>query len=576
MDKPHAELLAVARGDRPADILLRGGRVVDVFSGTINHEDVAIHGTRIAGVGHGYDADHIVDLDGAYIAPGLIDAHVHVESSMVTPPEFARAVVPRGTTTVVSDPHEIANVHGLTGIHYMLDASDGLPLTIFVMASSCVPATHMGTAGADLDAAALQTLLGHPRVRGLAEVMNFPGAIGGDEAVRAKIDAFSGRIIDGHAPGVTGRQLNAYVVAGPTSDHECVSPEEALERIRRGMWVFFREATNAQNLNALIPALSNDTRRRICLCTDDRQPSDLLRAGGIDAMVRRLIEAGTQPIHALQLATLNPAEYFRLTDRGGVAPGRRADLMILDDLETLQIREVYAGGACVARDGLPLWTPPPTVSPPPPSMSVDLKELSLVIPAREGPARVIRTIPDQIRTEAESTMPTIRDGSVVADPGRDLLKIVVVERHRGTGNVGHGLVSGVGLERGAIAGTVAHDHHNIIAIGADDVSLKAAIARVVELKGGLVATDGKDILAEMPLPVGGLMSSEPIESAEAQLTALLQATARLGSPLHDPFMTMAFTGLEVIPALKITDRGLVNVDDFTLVEMWGAEEPAAG
>jgi adenine deaminase len=342
MNKPS--LLSVARGDAPADILLRGGRVINVFTGEVQEEDVAVFGRAVAGLGPGYDAVSVIDLDGRYLLPGLIDAHVHVESSLATPREFARAVVPHGTTTVVSDPHEIANVHGLDGIRYMLDASEGLPLSIFVMASSCVPATPMGTAGADLGADDLESLLGHPRVLGLAEVMNFPGVIFEDPGVAAKLRAFSGYAVDGHAPGVRGKALNAYAAAGPSSDHECTTAEEALERLRRGMTVFLREATNARNLLDLLPALTPENRRRVALCTDDRQPPDLLDLGGIDSMVRMVIESGVPPVEAIRLGTLNPAQHFRLTDRGGIAPGRRADLLIVEDLEALAISEVFSGG----------------------------------------------------------------------------------------------------------------------------------------------------------------------------------------------------------------------------------------
>ncbi|RMH18967.1 MAG: adenine deaminase [Gemmatimonadetes bacterium] len=571
-----AERLAVARGDRPADVVLAGGRVANVFTGELIEADVALAGEVVAGVGSDLEGERVVDVTGAVVAPGLIDAHVHIESSMVTPYEFARAVVPRGTTTVVTDPHEIANVHGLEGIRYMLDASEGLGLTVFVMASSCVPATDMGTAGARLDAEALATLLDHPRVLGLAEVMNFPGAILGDAEVHAKLTAFRGRPVDGHAPGVAGRWLDAYTLAGAESDHECTTAEEAMERLRRGMWVFFREATNARNLDALLPVLDAHTAQRVCLCTDDRQPPDLLDEGGIDAMVRRVVAHGHDPVAALRLATLNPALRFGLADRGAVAPGRRADLVVLDDLASFTVREVWAGGRPVAMDGAPILGPPPTVRPPTPVMTVDAGALDLTLPDRGGAARVIRVLPDQIVTGHEVERPTVRDGLVVADPGRDLLRVVVVERHTGSGRVGQGLVRGFGLERGALAGTVAHDHHNVIAVGVDETSLRTAIARVAALGGGLVVAEGERVRAELPLPVGGLMSLRPVEAVADELRALLRAAAALGSRLHDPFMAMSFVGLEVIPALKITDRGLVDVEAFRPVDLWVDATGAGG
>jgi len=564
-----ASLLAVARGDAPADLLLQNGRVANVFTGEVEEVDVALYGDRIAGLGEGYEAASTVDLEGRFVLPGFLDAHVHVESSLATPVEFARAVVPRGTTTVVSDPHEIANVHGMEGIRFMLEASQGLPLTVFVMASSCVPATHMGTAGAALEAEELQELLSHPRVLGLAEVMNFPGVILGDPGVMAKLDAFRGRVMDGHAPGVVGKALNAYVAGGPSSDHECTTREEALEKLRRGLFLYFRDATNARNLKDLIPALTPENRRRVALCTDDRQPPDLLDEGGIDAMLRILIREGMPPVEALRMATLNPAEHFRLDDRGAVAPGRRADLLVVRDLEALTVDEVYSGGVLVARGGEPLaWQLPPPPSPPPPSMKVDWGRVSLEIPAREGRVRVMEAIPDQLVTWAREVTPTVRGGRVVADPGRDLLKMAVLERHTGSGRVGLGLVTGVGLKAGALAGTVAHDHHNLVAIGADDESILAAARAVAGMGGGLAVARGAHVMATLPLPIGGLMSGEPIESIREGLEVVVAAARELGSPLHDPFMAMSFLALEVIPSLKITDRGLVDVDRFQLVDLW--------
>ncbi len=563
-------LLPVARGDAPADLLFRNGRVVNVFTGEVEETDVAVFQGRIAGVGPGYGARATLEMEGRYLLPGFIDAHVHVESSLATPREFARAVVPRGTTTVVSDPHEIANVHGLDGIRYMLDASQDLPLTVFVMASSCVPATSMGTAGAQLDALALTSLLTHPRVLGLAEVMNFPGVIFGDPGVLAKLEAFRGKVVDGHAPGVRGMALNAYVAGGPTSDHECTTPQEAVEKLRRGLFLFLREATNAHNLLDLLPALTPENQRRVALCTDDRQPPDLLDHGGIDAMIRTLIRRGIPPVEAVRMGTLNPSEYFRLGDRGAVAPGRRADLVVLGGgLREMEVDEVWAGGELVARGGAPLsWKLPPPPPPPAPSMRVRWEDLRLGIPAREGRVRVIRAIPDQIVTGAEEAIPSVREGMVVADPGRDLLKMAVVERHTGSGRVGLGLVTGMGLREGAIAGTVAHDHHNLVAIGADDASMMAAARRVAELGGGLAVAKEGEAVASLPLPVGGLMSPEPVEEIRKALDRVVAAARELGSPLHDPFMAMSFLALEVIPSLKLTDQGLVDVERFERVDLW--------
>ncbi len=562
-------LISVARGDAPADLVLRGGRVVNVFSGELEEVDVAVVGPWIAALGPGYDGENIIDLEGRYLAPGFIDAHVHIESSMATPREFARAVVPRGTTTVVSDPHEIANVHGLEGIRFMLEASEGLPLTVFVMAPSCVPATHMGTAGATLEAEDLETFLDHPRVLGLAEVMNFPGVILEDQGVWAKLRAFSGRPVDGHAPGVRGKSLNAYIAGGPGSDHECTSWEEAVEKLRRGMMVFFRDATNARNLKDLLPALTSRNLHRVALCTDDRQPPDLLGEGGIDAMLRTVIRSGLPAIEAIRLATLNPCEHYGLRDRGGISPGRRADLVVLEDLDELKITQVFAGGvsAAVGGEALP-WELPPPPPPPAPSMRIDETGLDFRIPGQAGKARVIRVIPHQIVTETEELFPSISGDQVRSDPSRDLLKIAVIDRHTGSGRVGLGLVKGVGLQRGALAGTVAHDHHNLVVIGVDDTSMGTAVADVAEMGGGLSVTLEKQVLARLPLPIGGLMSAKTIEEVSVALAGVLDAARNLGSPLHDPFMAMAFLCLEVIPSLKITDQGLVDVDRFEKVGFW--------
>ncbi|MGW8265943.1 MAG: adenine deaminase [Longimicrobiales bacterium] len=569
-------LLEVARGDAPADLLFRNGQVVNTFTGEVERVDVALHAGLVAGIGPGYRAEEEVDLGGRYLVPGLIDAHVHVESSLATPPEFARAVVPRGTTTVVSDPHEIANVHGIEGIRFMLDASEGLPLSVFVLASSCVPATHMGTAGAHLDVDDLLGLLTHSRVLGLAEVMNFPGVIHGDPKVLAKLEAFRGRVIDGHAPGVSDKDLNAYVAGGPTSDHECTTPAEAVEKLRRGLFLYLREATNARNLKDLLPALTPENRRRVALCTDDRQPADLLDEGGIDAMLRILIRDGTPPVEAIRMATLNPAEHFGLSDRGAIAPARRGDLLVLESLEEFRVDHVYVEGRLVARGGKPLaWDLPTPPSPPPPSMRVDWDGVNLGIRARAGRARVIEVIPDQIVTGALELEPTVRDGQVVTDPARDLLKIAVFERHTGSGRVGLGLVRGMGLREGAIAGTVAHDHHNIVAIGADDESILSAARTVAVAGGGLAVARAGEVLASLSLPVGGLMSPAPIEAIREEMDRVATAARGLGSPLHDPFMAMSFLALEVIPSLKITDLGLVDVDRFELVGLWVDEEPGA-
>ncbi len=568
------QLLAYARGDQPADLLLAGGQLVNVFSGEVYSADVAIAGGVIVGVGPGYTARETVPLDGRFVAPGLIDAHVHIESSLVTPREFARAVVPRGITTVVTDPHEIANVCGLDGIRFMLDDAKGAPFTMLVNASSCVPATHMETSGAALSAADLATLKPLPGVLGLAEVMNFPGVIFGDRGVLAKLEAFADRVRDGHAPGVTGKQLNAYASAGITSDHECTTLEEAREKLRLGFTIFIREATNAHNLKTLLPLVTAENERRLCFCTDDRQPADLLDEGSIDHLIRVAIADGVHPVTAIRMGTLNVAEHFHLSDRGAIAPGRRADLVVFADLQAPRAERVYMGGALVAEGGA-MTTGDQTSSARPRAVSkvsgtvhVDVSRLDLTVPADKATRiRVIGAIEDQLITNHLVMDPKREDGQLVADPERDLLKMVVIERHRRTGNVGKGFVTGVGLKRGAIASTVAHDHHNLVVIGADDRSMLSAAWAVVEAGGGQAAADGDKLLSLLPLPIAGLMLDQPIEQVRARVDDLLAAARRLGSTLHDPFMAMSFLALEVIPKLKLTDVGLVDVEQFAVVPL---------
>jgi adenine deaminase len=562
-----SDLLAVARGDTPADLLLRNARIVNVFTGEIDAAtDIAIAHGRIAGIGPGYSAKETIDLADAFVGPGLVDAHVHIESSLCVPAHFASAVMPRGVTTVVTDPHEIANVAGIAGIRFMADSRRGVPLRIEIMAPSCVPATDMGTSGAQLMADDLAPLLRDGTVRGLAEVMNFPGVILGDPLVQAKLAAFHRTPIDGHCPGVRNSSLNAYIAAGIGSDHESVTVDEAKEKLARGLYVFIREATNARNLRALLPLITPANSRRICFCTDDRQPADLLGDGGIDYMIREAIAFGIDPATAFRLATLNTIEYFGLHDRGAIAPGRVADLMIFDDLHRPTARDVFIAGQSI-RDYRPTplaasWAISNTCG-------INWDRVDLRIEARGERVRVIGSLPDQLVTEHRVQSASIVNGLAIADASRDLLKMAVIERHRGTGNVGLGFIQGFGLKTGAIAGTVAHDHHNLVVIGADDLSMMtAARAAAADGSGGLAVADGQQVLATLLLPVAGLMSDRPIEEVRNAYNALLAAAAKLGSSLHDPFMAASFMALEVIPALKLTDQGLVDVEAFSKVDLF--------
>ncbi len=560
-------LIAHARGSEPADVLITNARVVNVFSGEVVPSSVALVGSYIAGFGE-YDARSVIDAEGAYLAPGFIDAHVHIESALVPPAEFARAVVPRGTTTVITDPHEIANVLGLEGIRFMFESAKYGPLSMFVMVSSCVPASAMSTNGAVLHGYDLFPLKSDPWVLGLAEVMNFHATIRGEDAVLEKIGAFRDRVIDGHAPGLSGRPLQAYVAAGIGSDHEATTPEEAVEKLRLGMMLFVREGTVARNLDALLPMITSANHHRVCFCTDDCQPADLIDRGGIDHAIRTAIARGLDPVMVLRMASWNVANHFRLYDRGAIAPGYLADLVAFDDLESPRARLVFRHGQIVARDGEMTVPARPTSRSLRSTMNIAWDRVDMRIPVDGRRVRVIGLMPNQLTTSALIGEPQRIDGLAQADPSRDLLKIAVIERHMASGGIGKGFVRGMGLTRGAIASSVAHDHHNLVVAGADDESMATAARRVSDLHGGMVVAQGDRVLAELPLPLGGLMSPAPVESVRRQLDEVVRQAKALGSPLHDPFMAMSFLALEVIPALKLTDRGLVDVDRFEIVPLW--------
>ncbi|WP_029458986.1 adenine deaminase [Solidesulfovibrio alcoholivorans] len=561
--------LAVARGDAPADVLVKNARVLNVLSGEIHEADVAVAAGLVVGFS-GRDARQVVDAGGRYLCPGFIDGHIHIESTLLSPPVFAQAVAPHGTCAVISDPHEIANVLGLSGIEYMLACSRDLPVTCYFMMPSCVPATTMATSGARLGAVDVGAMLARypDRILGLAEVMNYPGVVAGDEDMLRKLRAARGKVIDGHAPGLTGRALDAYVTAGPGSDHECTALEEAREKLRRGLHIMIRQGSTEQNLDTLIPLVTAENAAQFSLVSDDRDPVDLSREGHLNALVRQAVSRGVPPLRAVAMASINPARYFGLRRRGAVAPGYRADFLLVDDLESFAISEVFLAGR-----SLNDWEfADHSCLTPPRAMRVggELTEGSLAIPAKGARCRVIGLVPGQIVTEERLVDASVRDGLAVADPSRDIAKLAVIERHKATGNLGLGFVSGLKLTRGAVAGTVAHDAHNLIVAGVGDADMLLA-ARTLMVSGGgfAVVADGK-VLAQVRLPVAGLMSDAPLEVVMGQLSALGAAYRQVSAadaPAH-PFMAMSFLSLEVIPTLKLTDQGLFDVTSFSRVGLF--------
>jgi adenine deaminase len=563
------ELIQVARGEVEADLLLKNARLVNVFSGNIHNADVAIHRTRVVGFGD-YRVGEVIDLQGQYLCPGFIDGHVHIESSMLRVSEFARVVVPQGTTSVVSDPHEISNVLGLDGIRYILESSKYNPLSVYVMLPSCVPATEMETAGSKLTAEDLEGMWRSDWVLGLAEVMNYPGVIFRDWQVLNKIKVAVGRPIDGHAPGLSGRDLCAYVAAGISSDHECTTTEEAREKLQLGMHIMIREGTNARDLENLLPVVTPGNASQCMFVTDDRHLPDLLNEGHMNFLIRKAIGLGLDPMTAIQMATINTARYFGLKDKGGIGPGMRADMVVLDDLHDFDIRMVFRGGQLVAKDGelLP-WKEKPKDVALRSSMNINWDATGdLKLPAAGKNVRVIGEIPDQLVTESLLEEAKIEDGFAVSDVERDILKIAVIERHLASGNVGLGFVKGFGLKRGALGSSVAHDSHNLVLVGTNDEDMLLAAHRIERMRGGLaVVADGR-VLASLALPIAGLMSERPFEEVNEGLGALVDAAHDLGSELHDAFMALSFLALPVIPSLKLTDKGLVDVTQFKFVPLF--------
>ncbi len=561
------ERIRIAAGEGRVDLLITNGRVVNVFSAQIERKDVAIFDGRIVGFGD-YPAKKILDVKGDFLCPGLIDGHVHIESSMVTIPQFARGVLPHGTTTVIIDPHEIANVMGLKGVRFMGESTRGIPLNVFIMAPSCVPATNMETSGAMLRATEIRSLLKEPRVIGLAEMMNFPGVIYRDPEVLKKIEEAEGKRIDGHAPLLSGKSLNAYLNAGIRSDHECTTLKEAKEKLANGMWVMIREGSTARNLRDLLPLVTPKNSRHLLFVTDDRHPKELIEEGHIDSIVRKAIKLGTDPLLAIQMATLNPAEYFRLDDLGAIAPGYRADIITFDHLGRFQIKKVFKDGVLVAEDGKMLSRPTGVLS----SLkkvvqsSVQIKDIksdALLLRSDQPLAKIIQLVPKKVMKNI-----VLKNGVALPNVREDILKIAVMERHRATGNVGIGFVQGFGLKKGAIGSSVAHDSHNVVIVGTNDEDMLRAATTIKKMGGGLVVVSRGKVLASLPLPIAGLMTDAPVSQVNDQLEHLLQAAKSIGCKLPDPFMTLSFISLPVIPELKITDKGLVDVNQFKIVPVF--------
>jgi adenine deaminase len=562
-------LIKVARGEEPADLVIKGGQIVNVLSSEIYPADIAICGEVIAGVGN-YSGRNELDARGKFITPGFIDGHMHIESSMVTVWEFAKTVMPHGTTTIMADPHELANVLGIEGIEYVLKTAKYQPLSVYVMLPSCVPATDLETSGARLKAVDLLPYLHSPWVLGLAEMMNYPGVIHRTEEVLEKLRAVGGKVVDGHAPQLSGKDLNAYIAAGIGNDHECTTVAEAREKMRLGMSIAVREGSVTRDLLALLPLIKPENADRFFFCTDDRTPADLMDRGHIDSMVRMAIKAGLDPALAVRLATINAARYFGLRKVGAIAPGWFADLNLLTDLKACAVEKVFKRGHLVAEKGYLLGNKPM-------SAMIDVRntvrirplgDSSFHIKAKSGRARVMELIPNQIITRQIFVEPKRDDGHVVSDTERDILKIAVIERHHGTGNIGLGLTKGFGLKSGAIASSVGHDAHNINVVGTNDADMRAAVEQIVKMEGGFAVANHGKILGSVALPIAGLLSNKSLSDVKDELDAANRATKELGCAVPEPFMALSFMALSVIPELKLTDRGLVDVNQFKFVDLF--------
>ena len=562
-------LIRVAKGEIPADLLIKNTQVVNVFSGKIFTADVAITEKYIAGIGDYQTGKQIIDAKNLYLIPGLMDAHIHLESTLLTPSAFARAVLPHGTTSIFIDPHEIANVLGIKGINYMLKATENLPLNVFILVPSCVPATNLETSGASITAEKIAKLLQHPRVVGLAEMMNFPGVISADKTVLGKIMATHAtqKVIDGHAPLLTGKMLQAYISVGIDSDHETTQLNEAIEKLEAGMWLMLRQGTAAKNLLTLLPAVNSFTVHRCLLCCDDKEPTDLQKQGHIDHLIKLAIKAGINPIWAIKMATINCAQRFGIKRLGAIAPGYRADLVLVKNLKDFQIETVIKNGKVIFEEGTLKVSLSPYIEPEV-TNTVHLKDISpddFRIFVQGKKVRVIGLLPDQIITKHLIKEVTKNREEIVADLEQDIIKIAVIERHHATGNMGLGLVSGLGLKKGAIASSVSHDSHNIVVAGVNNQDMYIAVKAVEKMQGGFFLVENEMVKAGLALPIAGLISPLSAQEVGFHMKTLCQEAKNLGISLPNPFLTLSFVALPVIPELRLTDKGLVDVNKFEFV-----------
>ena len=556
------KLVQVALGNEPADLVLKNAEVFHVFTGEFLNADVAIVDGYIAGVGENYTGITEIDLSGKFLLPGYIDSHINLESSTLLPDEFARAAISNGTTTVIMDPHEIANVCGTAGIRFMLEATERIPLNVYMTLPSCVPASRLDTSGAILEADDLKPILSHPRVLGLGEMMDFHGVLNLNEGVYAKLSMADNILVEGHAPGLKDKTLMAYAAAGIRSDHECTTPEQALQRLRAGMHLHLREGAVSKNFMALSEVINQDTAPYISFCADDISAEELLKEGHINKIVRMAISRKVPVATVLQIATINTAKYYGLKDVGAIAPGYKADILVMDSQNVRMPRQVYKSGQLVCTDGVVVDIPK-TVIPSEVMNTINIKGIrkeDLKIPMNGNMANVIGIVPYQVVTKHFKLQVAVKNGEVISDIENDILKLAVFERHHGTGNVGLGLVKGLGLKSGAIASSIAHDSHNIIVAGTNDTDMILAVEEISRIGGGIVIVENGSILSCFPLPIAGLMTDLPAQEVADKQAELREIAHSLGVySFINPFLTLSFCSLPVIPALKLTDQGLVLV-----------------